>query len=139
VKVYSLEGARNWLDLLAGTALTQVAWRLFKNNVSPQQSSVLADFVEADFSGYAVVPPPVVGWSVSVTSGGVAKTAANLISWSRGIGPTSNTIYGYFLTDGPGTYLYAAELFAVPIPMNAPPDLIQLVPVETFVSQFLGP
>lgn len=89
-------------ELLEGGTL-----HLFKNNYTPVDGSVIGDFTEADFDGYA--PQTVTGWLAAYTNGsGKAETAAGVWTWWKTAGATSNTIYGWFYKDVNGD-LYDCE------------------------------
>jgi hypothetical protein len=108
--------------------------RLYQNNYTPVQGSVLADFTEATFSGYA---------QLAVTDFGAAATVSNKAKiicaaakvFSHSGGATSNTIYGYHVVYlGAPTILYA-ERFASPIVMAVSGDVISITPALTLNSE----
>ncbi len=107
------------VDLLNAGAGANVWFsiHLFQNNFVPTQASVLADFTEADFSGYAAVTLVFSAAFVNGTPAGQMNAAS--VTWVRAVGATSNTIYGMYITDAAGN-VSTYELFAAPIPMIVP-------------------
>jgi hypothetical protein len=88
---------------------------LFQNDFNPTDQSLLTDFTEATYDGYAAT-------SISFPTGpfrrpdgsfAVAGGAGGTMTGST----TPNTIFGYYLTDFTGTQLIASRRFATPIPM----------------------
>lgn len=109
--------------------------RLFKNDITPGVSSALADFTEANFSGYSEGTP---SWgSFALNGSNAAESVASQISYSHNGGGTSNTIYGWYLVEIDGTLgnkVLAAERFANPITMAASGDVIRITPTETLTQ-----
>lgn len=96
------------------------------NNPSPQ--SVLADFTEATFVGYAtkVLTLPLVGPSNMAPN---ILGAHREVDWLAGaVVAPGELILGYYVTDalGAGTRVYMSELFQAPIPIINPGDEISL-------------
>jgi len=96
------------------------------NNPSP--FSVLADFTEATFAGYAtkVLTLPLVGPAnmAPLILGGHRE-----VDWLAGaVVAPGELILGYYVTDalGAGTRVYMSELFQAPIPILNPGDEISL-------------
>lgn len=121
-------------DLTAKKAgdLAAATIHLFTSNNVPTAFSVLADFTEAVFTGYA--PIAVTAWNANELSldGNVSTDATNVATW---VGPgdaTGETIQGYFVRSaGAGTpYLYAVK-FPAPVALRVPTDVLALV--ATFV------
>lgn len=83
--------------LLAG--LTDGYILLFQNDYTPVDTSVLDDFTEADFSGYARAGLDAVDWSV--TSADPAVATQSDVSFISDADQAAQTIYGYglFLDD----------------------------------------
>lgn len=102
-------------------------YHLYQNNYTPTDSSVLSDFVEANFTGYAAQTVAATAWNNATTdaSGNTCATAADLV-WTN-TGTTSQTIYGYYVTDTGGTILEWCERFANPRTLN-PNDKLTLTP-----------
>jgi len=104
------------------TALAVSTIKLFKNDMVPDVGTVLADFTEADFSGYAA--QAVATWGVPYidqVNGGVSITAP--AHQFQAANPTTvpNTVYGYYLEDTGGNLVQAGR-FDAPIDMVQPSD-----------------
>jgi hypothetical protein len=101
---------------------------LYTNNVSWAQGIVLANVVEANFSGYAAVAMS--GFATPTISGsGAGQSLASLIQFIVASGGVSNLVYGYYITFDPGTgpLLVFGEAFpTAPIPMANIGDEIDL-------------
>ena len=78
-----------WDVLLAGN----LSLRLFSNNFSPSGTSVLGDFTEATFTGYAAIT--LTGGAWVTTAGGPATAVFAQQAFS--IGTSAQTIYGYYI------------------------------------------
>jgi len=101
------------VNLVVANELEGAVLRLFDNNETPDEASVLSDFNEASFTGYS--PVALTGWSAGYDDGaGKAKSDAP----SAGFTPTgaggSGSLYGWFLTNSGNTVLYAASRFGSP-------------------------
>jgi hypothetical protein len=83
--------------------------RLFQNNVNASRNSVLADFTEADFDGYAEQLP---SWNPAIQNGVEDVALADVLTFTAGAGLAGpQTIYGYFVLDDNGDLAWA-ETFA---------------------------
>jgi len=91
---------------------------LFKNNFTPGFTTVLADFTESDFAGYAVVDVDPANWptptSVANRAQSIYQPAPLIFTPSSG----SQNAYGYYLTDNSDSVVMLAERF------NDAPQLI---------------
>lgn len=102
--------------------------RLFKNNITPGPSSVLADFTQADYSGYSAQ-----AWTSSALSGsadgsGRAYISGAQLTFAHSGGGTSNTVYGvYVVQTGSGVVLLAKRL-ATPKTMSSSDHFIKVTP-----------
>jgi hypothetical protein len=89
---------------------TNVKYRLFANNVTPTLNDTLATYTEASFAGYAAVSQ---NWS-NFTINGVANhqgyALAPPVTFTNTSGSTQ-TVYGYYVTDDLNTTLLAAARF----------------------------
>ncbi len=94
---------------------------LFQNNYTPSDSSVIGDFTEATFDGYAA--ETLSGWTSASVTAHVATSNATPIAFVKTGSVTSNNIYGYYVTNSANTVMYWAERDgAAPIVMNANGD-----------------
>lgn len=84
---------------------------LFVNDFSPNSLSVVADFTEATFAGYAAS-------ALGASNGPVQLDANNrAVYWEAdflagAIVPPGESAYGYYVTNLAGTVLYWAERFS---------------------------
>jgi len=102
-----------WLaQLNAGTNLYM---HLFQNDVTPQPGITDADFVEADFPGYGAASISDPTWTQGPIVGHVATaTYGSFLSFiAASSGFTSQTIYGYWINDEDGDYVWS-ESFGTP-------------------------
>jgi len=105
-------GELRLLDLMLKTALDvdeTFTLHLFKNDITPDASSAVGDFTEADFTGYSSVSLLRATWTSAVTDTGVATTqyGNSPLSWScTGSG---NTVYGAYVLDGNGDLVWAEK------------------------------
>jgi hypothetical protein len=86
--------------------------RLYQNNYTPDATSVLADFLEANFTNYSEKTLSRSNFSAAATDvSGDAFTEYNSDQvWT--CGATGNTIYGYYMVGATSGELYWAEEFA---------------------------
>ena len=76
--------------------------KLFQNNHVASRNSVLADFTEADFDGYAPQTPV---WGASIQNGVEDVALAPVATFTAGAGLAGpQTIYGYYFLDDDGDY-----------------------------------
>ncbi len=121
------EGMKLLQDKLNGFIAVTFQLRLYQNNYTPIKSSVFADFTIATFSGYA---------SQTVTFGGgtvtsnISSAVAGALTFTRSIGATNNTIYGWFMVDSVNSKVYAANLLSTPKNMNTSGDAITITLTE---------
>ena len=120
------EGMGIWLDKLnGGTHSFQL--RLFQNNFAPSKSSVYANFTDATFSGYF---GSTVAWGAVSVAANQATSVASAITFTRSIGATSNTIYGWYLVDISTSKVFACNLLSSPKAMNTNGDGITITMTE---------
>jgi len=101
------------LDMLvSGDSFALVVLRLYKNNVTPDEDSVFADFDEANFSGYAEEVPAFGAASIVGHKGKIVDGAAR--EFIHNGGATANTIYGYYVVDDATSKVLWAERFSAP-------------------------
>jgi hypothetical protein len=105
-----LRGIRTQLLLVPSPRL-----HLFQNNITPTPLSLLTDFTEATYDGYANQTQPYAGGPFRETDGSFSiRTLANFAMTGS---TTPNIIYGYYVTDNPNTGLLFAGKFDTPIAM----------------------
>lgn len=116
------------VHLLGRVLLPTLTVRLYQNDITPNANNVLGDFVAATFPGYTdqVIQP---GMSAPIVNpGGQAFSQSAVLSWVRGAGVGTQTIYGYvvFTTDGSGNTIFGAERFATPRTLSLPGESLTL-------------
>ena len=130
------DGEKNILKALIGNNMGAFKIRLFKNDITPGDNTILGDFQEADFDSYS--PGDGTDWGAPATQGnGKAATTHGVVVFTKGAGANMNTIYGYYLTyspDGMEQWLIAAEKFGSPIAMNNEGDSFQLTVTFTMAE-----
>lgn len=108
------EGERESLNRITAKnpAPAEFTLRLFKNNITPSESSVFTDFVEPTDSLYGVIPLVGAEWEVS-TVDGVTQAIQTEKTFDFAAG---ETIYGYFITtlSGADEVVFLAERFPTP-------------------------
>jgi len=112
------------LDAIAVFTFPNAILHLYKNNYTPVDTSVLGNFIEANFSGYNFVTTAM-GAAVEIGGKATSTDAAARLFTHNG-GGTANSIYGYYVTDFAITKVVWAERFAAPISMSAVPDQISI-------------
>lgn len=119
------EAEKQILDLVAqGINGNSSLMKLFKNDFTPNNSTVLGDFTEADFSGYASVSQE---FGAAYTSGLYAEIAATTDAvFTHNGGGTPNTIYGFYLVDVTDNKLLCADRLASPITLSALDEYLQI-------------
>lgn len=124
------EFLRQMLDMVknvtANASIAEPKLHLFKTDVQPNQDSEPADFVEADFDGYAAIGFGATDWNT-----GVEPVSGNLViepppdgvalQWEcSGDTDLPQTIYGFYLTNETNDVVYGARRFDVPINLTTP-------------------
>jgi len=85
-----------------------VKLKLFKNDYTPVEGSVVGDFTEADTAGYAAISLAKADWTVATNTGTTTAEQPQKTFTLTGAG----THYGYYITDTAGTGLLWAERFS---------------------------
>jgi len=117
--------------VLAGyirTALAASKLRLFKGISQPLSvSTILANFVEADYDGY--VEKTIATWLppyLDPVGGASFQSGTQQFDYIPGVGPeVPNTILGFYIINATGA-LIAAGTFTAPVAMAATGDSIPL-------------
>lgn len=86
--------------------------RLFQNNYTPIQSSILSNFTVATFTGYSAVTLTRGNWTTPtiISDHAVSTYTTSPQVWT--CGATGNTIYGYYMVDTTAGVVRGAERFA---------------------------
>lgn len=107
---------------IGGAEAQELVLRLFTNDVTPDESSVRGDFVEADGSGYAPIPLAAGSWMLTEAPPWEAHYPEQTFLFTGPLGEVA----GYFLTQAATGVVAAAERFKVAYPIRAEGDHIQV-------------
>lgn len=126
---------------ICGLLIASGAWwdgkkiRLFQNNITPSDASVIGDFTEATFTGYAAATIAAASFgAVTVASHVASSTYAN-VTFTRSTTGASQSLYGFYITDFGATKVYAAARFsAAPLVLTNSGDNIALTSQATTVQ-----
>lgn len=129
------EGEIELLDYLKATFNgANVKVRLYRNDYTPVDASVLADFTEANFSGYAEQASG--GYSFPLTVGGKAQTTGTPKEFTHNGGATANDIYGFYVVNNAGTkVLWAERIASAPVAMSANGHKLIVTPQLTLSTE----
>lgn len=102
---------------------------LFKNNKTPADADVLADYTEADFTGYAAAPLTPASWTV--TAGAPTEATYPEETFTSSAGSQSQNVYGYYVKENnTDNVLRWAERFSDgPYQIVNNGDVIKVTPV----------
>lgn len=117
-------------NLGVGAPLEAPTIRLFSNDFSPSENSVVGDFTECAFTGYAAVAGATWGTVGDDVDGSVYVSTDSAEFKSTGSAVQENA-YGWYLTDAAGTALYAFQRFDEPVYFADLGDVLTLVPKIT--------
>jgi len=114
--------------LMAEYNSVNVVVHLFKNDYSPSWNSVLADFVESDFDGYA--PQNVAQFFFQGFAGQIGyMLALDSNTFLVGSGTTPPQVaYGYWIQDAAGDLLWAERDPDGPVDMSSFGNQYQIYP-----------
>jgi len=88
---------------------------LFKNDFTPDETTVLGDFVEADYSGYAVQDAPDFTDPGFIDPGVCSWTTGDLVLFDPlDMADPDQNCYGFYITDNTDTVLLNACRFVDP-------------------------
>ena len=97
----------------------QYTFHLYKNDVTPDQSTVLGDFMELDTGTVPdYLPIVATGWGPAFLSGHVETYEADLMTWYFAAGATTAVyVYGVYVTRNDGAFMWA-QRFVSPYNIN---------------------
>lgn len=128
--VYVSDFAEDILDALVAASglLENAKIKLFVGSQPVSKSSVLADFTEASFDGYA---EKTITWVKSKQ--GTDKWALNggLQLWVATGSTVAEQIGGFLIVDSGGTILYGGQQFDTTVPVGDAGDKVEAAPVFT--------
>jgi len=106
--------------------------KLFVNNYTPDDTTILANLTEMSTNGYADKTLTKTSWvSVAGTTGNPATSTYAQQTWTFTNAGGANTVYGYFITDVTSGLLLWVELFASPKVIQNNGDQILITPTIT--------
>ena len=123
-------GERFLLDAMLAAQNTHL--HLYKTDVTPTASSTVASFTEADFTGYSVKTLTGANWNDATTVSGKATATYADQSWTNS--GSSQTVYGYFITDDTDDTLLWAEKFDSARVLGTS-DVVNITPMITLNSE----
>lgn len=121
------------LDAITGALLGGYIVHLFQNSANPSETSVLSDFTESTFPGYSAQAG--VGFPASSLVGSVAESVDSQIVFTASTGTFSENVYGYYVTNNTGGYLYGELNPAGAVTMNTPGQIYAVTPRLTQANQ----
>ena len=107
-----------WALCTDGSDLEDFTLRLYKNNFTPDDNTVLADFTEATFGGYGAV-------GIARASMGTPTIVSHVAESTRSSAPvftctsgSSQTVYGWYLESNTTNKCVATQAFDTPRVMS---------------------
>lgn len=124
--------AMTWTDVLeravldaldaVGGPLEGAEIALYKAGPGPSGGMALADFEEADFTGYARVP---IGLGTIHTDEDGAAELTQYVEFVATGSATTNTVEGVMIVNAADDAVLMAEAFAEPVPVTQAADVVQ--------------
>ncbi len=106
--------------------------RLYKVATLPSNASLFADFTEADFPGYAAVQLVAATWPLATVANHIASSTYPTVTFTRNASGAGQNIYGWYITDGANTKLYACGQFTSgPFVIQNQGDAVGVAPTIT--------
>ena len=111
------------------SAAQNLVLKLFKNDKTPAEGDVAADYTECDFAGYASVTLTGANWTVTE---GAPSSAAYAQQVFTNTGAVAQSVYGYFLVRASsGRIAYAERFTGAPFVVQNAGDEIKITPTIT--------
>src|SRR6185437_5811890 len=112
------EAREDALTVKVDNYLNGLELRLFKNNITPDQDTVLADFTEADFPGYSSQGPLDFGAVfLNGSDNAESDTSVHTFTCTGVPGGGSQDIYGWY-TEFPTGRAGPCARFSAPVPIT---------------------
>lgn len=95
--MFPKQGILNILKFMLASADFELTYRLFKNNITVDADTVLGDFTESTFTGYAAknaVAEP----APTIIAGPEAKSAGDELTWTCTADITAQQAFGMYVT-----------------------------------------
>ncbi|MDE3022473.1 MAG: hypothetical protein KGI54_11510 [Pseudomonadota bacterium] len=107
------------------TAPQNLVLRLYQNNITPSDTDTAATYTEANFTGYAAITLTGASWNAA-SAGTITYSAQQTFTCS---GASSNSIYGYYVTQAvSGTLLYSERDASAPFTIANTGDAVKITP-----------
>lgn len=104
-------GELELLDWILKSAGENTVLRLYTNNYTPDATSVVGDFTEASFGGYAAQTLTRASWNAPYDDGGIGTMQyGSVTSWTP---TTTQTIRGFYVTNTANTKVLWAQKYAL--------------------------
>jgi len=126
-------GLRNTLSKLTAAWEGKYRVGLYQNDYTPHLTTVLANIVECTFSGYAG-RLLTYSWSAPAMVGIYARSVAHDLLWTHNGGPVENFVYGYFVVDQAGLYVWAERFCPRPLIMSKEGQKVRIRPTFYVVN-----
>jgi hypothetical protein len=97
--------------------LNSLTLRLYQNDFTPVHGTTTPTFIEATYSGYVAQPANNWGAPATNTAPPDADTTDALHTFAHNGGAVGNTIYGVYLTDSGGNWIFAQRTNVTPPPV----------------------
>jgi hypothetical protein len=108
---------------------------LYKNNYTPINTSLLANFTECNFDGYARIT--LTGWpAAALDANNKAATALAAQTFTCTGAVTPNDVYGMFVVSGAGALMFAERNPSGPITINTAGQTYSYTPKFTGLTEF---
>lgn len=91
--------------------------RLYSNDVTPDETSTVASFIQTTGGGYAQITLSFLDWSFTAGNPSYATQNQKTFNFTGAVGGTGN-IYGYYLTDLSNTLFWAERFPSAVLPFT---------------------
>lgn len=112
--------------LLNQSAPQDVTLHLYRNDVTPTDSTTLADLTECTYPGYAALVLSGANWAISTTGGTTTATYAEQ-AFPCTADTAAQSVYGYYLTQG-ATVVWVERFTDGPLSIQRFGDTVRLSP-----------
>jgi len=131
-QIYPDDGLLEFLDrAIVGGFL----YHLFTNDITPSRGTIIDDFDEADYSGYAAVGVAAAAFTLEGIAAHIGSKIAAPISFTNTSGG-DYAVYGYYVTNADDdTLLMAARFDDAPVTQEAGESWV-IIPTISDYSQF---
>lgn len=136
--MFPRQALKDILDTFLAKTDLAVTYHLFKNNVTVDDTTVLADFTESDFGGYAEKSAEAEAAAVNAGTGEVKSLGADLTWTKTGAPETVQQVYGVYVTfedDTSTVCLFAAWNLPAPVAIAVAGNLVT-VTVDWYAKDY---